>query len=301
MANRLLGWKNLAVAGLLALTGCHSSQQAGCPSGEKHKWFGRCPNCPKELPPDQRLTPAPLPPGAIQVTPGAPIVPSAPVPPSGVPGQPGTPFVPTDPGRNMVPSSQPPLTPGPSTRLDPAPDGVRLTSPQTVQKPSTTVPAAPAASIQAPLDLPLYALAKTRVANGQTPFREGILWLQAQGYRTALFVRAPGEDDAAVRKQFEDAGIRLVSLEVSSRVLTRDAVESFSRTVTEQANLPLFVFDKDGSLTGGLWLLYFRLSEGISEEKALLEAGRLGFKPDLDPEHRAMYDSVRDYLQKQIP
>jgi protein tyrosine phosphatase (PTP) superfamily phosphohydrolase (DUF442 family) len=203
--------------------------------------------------------------------------------------------VPQNPGSISVPSPQTNLTPGPGASVDLSADGARLTSPQSAQKASLPDPTTP----QPPLDIPYYALAKTRVANGQVPFREGILWLQAQGYRTALYLRPTGGDDSTVRKQFEDAGIRVISLEVSSRGLSQDAIDSFTRMVTDQANLPLYVFDKDGSLTGGLWLVYFRQFEGISEEKALLEAGRLGFKPALDPEHRAMYDSVRDYLQKQ--
>lgn len=156
-------------------------------------------------------------------------------------------------------------------------------------------------SSQPPLDIPGFALAKTRVATGLKPFPDGIAWLQSNGYRTVLHLRTPGEDDKAPQKQFEKYGLRYLSLEVSPGGLTRDAVETFNRTITDQSNLPIFIFDKDGALTGALWMVYFRQFEGVSEEKARLEAIRLGWKPDQDPEHKAMAEAVLRYLRSQNP
>jgi hypothetical protein len=150
-----------------------------------------------------------------------------------------------------------------------------------------------------PVDVPGFALAKTRVATGQKPFRDGIVWLQARGYRTVLYLHRPGDDDRSLQAQFQKQGIRLVSLEVAPEALTREVVEAFNRQVRDQDSLPLYVFDRDGSLTGGLWLVYFRLYEGISEEKARQEAARLGFKPEQDADHKAMLDAVTRYIQAQ--
>src|SRR5205085_2486763 len=126
---------------------------------------------------------------------------------------------------------------------------------------------------------PGFALAKTRVATGLKPFPDGIAWLQANGYRTVLHVRAPGEDDRAAQELFKKYNLRYQTLEVAPGTLTRDAVEAFNRLVSDQSNYPLFVYDKDGAMVGALWMVYFRLFEGISEEKARLEAIRLGWKP----------------------
>jgi protein tyrosine phosphatase (PTP) superfamily phosphohydrolase (DUF442 family) len=182
-----------------------------------------------------------------------------------------------------------------------APQGQGPETPRVDAKPVQPDPTAPATPALPPVDVPGFALAKTRVATGQKPFRDGITWLQQQGYRTVLYLRRPGEDDRVLQLQFEKAGLRFVSLEVSPAGLTREVVDAFSRQVNDPGNQPLYVFDSDGALTGGMWLLYFRLLEGLSEEKARQEAARLGFKPDQDPEHRAMTDAVSRYLQGQNP
>jgi protein tyrosine phosphatase (PTP) superfamily phosphohydrolase (DUF442 family) len=152
------------------------------------------------------------------------------------------------------------------------------------------------AALPLPVDVPQFALAKDRVAAGLQPFPDGIAWLQGHGYKTVLHVRAPGEDDSAARRQFEKRGLRYVSLEASPTNLSKDLLEQFDRVTTEDANLPLFVYDKDGGLAGALWYLYFRTVEGTSDEKARSEAVRLGFQPDQNGEHRAMWNAAQNYL-----
>jgi protein tyrosine phosphatase (PTP) superfamily phosphohydrolase (DUF442 family) len=147
------------------------------------------------------------------------------------------------------------------------------------------------------VDIPQFALAKDGVVSGLQPFPDGIAWLQTHRYRTVLHLRAPGEDDSAARRQFEKRGLRYVSLEVSPNALSKDVVDQFDRLVTENANLPLFIYDKDGALAGGLWYLYFRTAEGTSDERARSEAIRLGFQPEQNGEHRTMWVAVQNYLR----
>ena len=60
-----------------------------------------------------------------------------------------------------------------------------------------------------------------RVASGLRPLLDGGLdWLQANGYRTVLHLRQPGEDDTADRKQVEKRGMKYLSMEVSPETLT---------------------------------------------------------------------------------
>jgi protein tyrosine phosphatase (PTP) superfamily phosphohydrolase (DUF442 family) len=152
-----------------------------------------------------------------------------------------------------------------------------------------------------PVDIPQFAMAKPRVAGGQQPFPDGVAWLKSHGYRTVLHVRLPGEDDAAARRQFEKHGLRYLSLEVSPARLTKEVVDRFNRLVADESNLPLFVYDKDSSLAGGLWYLHFRLAEGAPDEKARAEAARLGFKQDQDDEHRTMWIAIQNFLKDQNP
>jgi protein tyrosine phosphatase (PTP) superfamily phosphohydrolase (DUF442 family) len=151
------------------------------------------------------------------------------------------------------------------------------------------------------LDIPNFALARMRVATGFKPFPDGIAWLKSRGYTTVLHIRAPGENDAATQQKFQNQNLRYLSLEVSPELLNRDLVEKFNRLVTDSANQPLFVYDQDGSLAGALWLLHIRLSEGVSEDKARLEAERLGFKPNGAGNFKAMSEAVNRYLHTQKP
>jgi len=150
-----------------------------------------------------------------------------------------------------------------------------------------------------PLDLPQFLLAKNKVATGLQPFPDGVTWLRNQGYKAVLHVRQPDEDDSAARRQFEKNGLNYLTLEVKPGALTREAVEAFNKQVTDAANLPLFVYDKEGALIGGLWYLHFQLIEGVTEEKARQEALRIGLKPEQAGEHKAMWASCQAYLQGQ--
>jgi hypothetical protein len=152
-----------------------------------------------------------------------------------------------------------------------------------------------------PTDIPQFSPAIKSVDAGQRPFPEGFAWLREKGYRTVLYVRAPGEDDSADKKLAHDKGLRYASLELSPATLTRDIVADFSRFVKDPANLPLYVYDRDSSLLGGLWYLHFR-AEGLNDERARIEAERLGFKIEADGgPHKEMWLAVQRYLQLTKP
>jgi len=183
-------------------------------------------------------------------------------------------------------------------------DTTRLYGPPTQEPPAAPMPSAPDdpnAAPPLPVDIPGFAAAKDRVANGLQPFPDGIAWLQAHHYRTVLHVRAPGEDDSAARRQFERRDLRYLSLEASPETLNRDVVERFNRTVREEGDLPMFVYDRDGAVAGGLWYLHFRTAEGMTDERARSEAARLGFRPDGDGEQRTMWVAVQGYLSNLNP
>jgi protein tyrosine phosphatase (PTP) superfamily phosphohydrolase (DUF442 family) len=123
---------------------------------------------------------------------------------------------------------------------------------------------------------------KKRVASGLRPTHlEGLEWLKDNGYRMALYVRAPSESDDADRKQFEDKlGMKFASLVVSPEALSLDVVDQFNAIVADPANRPLFVYDKDGALAGALWYLHFRMIDQMSDEDARTAAGRIGLKEE---------------------
>jgi hypothetical protein len=185
-------------------------------------------------------------------------------------------------------------------QADPRGPGVRLQRPEVGEEPRPNTPAEDKSVL--PVDIPQFAIARKQVASGQKPFTEGLDWLRDKGYRTVLHVRAPGEDDSAARRQFTAKGFRYESLEVSPAALNRDVLEQFNRLVTDPANLPLFVYDRDSSLVGGLWYLHFSIHEGYDDDRAAIEAGRLGLNIDADGgPHKEMWLAIQRYLQMSKP
>jgi protein tyrosine phosphatase (PTP) superfamily phosphohydrolase (DUF442 family) len=147
-----------------------------------------------------------------------------------------------------------------------------------------------------PVDIPQFAQVNDKVASGHKPLPEGLTWLRDRGFKSALHLKAPGEDDAAARRQFEAKGLRYVSLEVSPEAIKQGVGTDFSAILKDAARQPLFVYDRDGSLAGPLWFLHFRLTEGLNREKALEELSRLGFKPDEDGPQRELWLAVQQQL-----
>jgi protein tyrosine phosphatase (PTP) superfamily phosphohydrolase (DUF442 family) len=195
------------------------------------------------------------------------------------------------------------LAPPEGIAPDSSRDFTRQYPPQTAEPPVATIPPRPRdespATPSLPVDIPQFAMAKKGVASGQQPFSDGVAWLQAHGYKTVLHVRPPEDTDNVAERIFTRRGLKYISLQVSPTTLSREVVERFNRVVSDEANQPLFVFDRDGSLAGGLWYLHFRLVDGQSDEKARAEAARLGFRED--GAHRTMWIAVQKYLRDQNP
>lgn len=296
--------RHFTVFGLSALVavgtlGCAAERPNTLPNGAVSS-FGSCNACaPSTRLPRGRLrpfavptTPAPLPTIPPEPT---PVTPPPVTPPPVAPAPEGQGAAPVDP--SVRPSGDPgarlvvPEAGGGGARLAP-PQGGEDAQPRTAQQPPRDEPPA------LPVDVPQFAIARKQVASGQKPFADGLNWLRDRGYRTVLHIRPPGEDDAAARRQFEAKGFQYLSLEVSPRTLTRDVVDQFNRIVTDRANLPLYVYDRDSSLAGGLWYLHFRIVDGQSSDRATVEAARLGLNPDADGgAHRDMWLAVQNYLR----
>lgn len=261
---------------------------------------------PSVAPPPASVPPrADSPPPADYPPPGTERLPSSP-PPAGDP--PSTSEKPADvqlgppgPTRREALSIQPPKErsePPLAVPEKPAPDTVESRETTPKPAPETKEGRDPVDNPQ-PIDLPGYAIARPGVASGLRPFPDGISWLKDRGYVTVLHLKAPGEDNTAARRQFEKKGLNYLSLETSPARLTKETYEQFNRIVTDTKLQPLFVYDKDGSVAGGLWYLHFRVNGMLTTEKARAEAQRLGLRFDDDAEHQAMWLAVQN-LQKTL-
>jgi protein tyrosine phosphatase (PTP) superfamily phosphohydrolase (DUF442 family) len=177
-------------------------------------------------------------------------------------------------------------------------ESARLGSPQSPEPPRAA-PEKPPRSPELPVGIANFAVALPDVASGLRPMLDGLDWLKANGYRAVLQVRAPGENSDADRRLFEQRGLKYLTLEVSPTTLTAQVVDEFNKIVTDPANRPLFVYDRDGSLTGALWYLHFRTAGKLSDEEARKKAAQLGLKEDADGASREMWLAVQKYLADQ--
>ena len=172
------------------------------------------------------------------------------------------------------------------------PDGDR--SPNTDQRQLT--PAMPA-------DIALFNPVRERIASGLRPgSMEGFNWLNSKGYQAVLYLHAPDVSDDADRKVVESRGMKFLSLSVTPKNLSPELVEQFFRIVNDAGNQPLFVYDTNGSLVGGLWFLYFRIVDRMDSEEAARKAIQLGLKAVKDAQaadapYVEMWDAVQTYMR----
>jgi protein tyrosine phosphatase (PTP) superfamily phosphohydrolase (DUF442 family) len=225
------------------------------------------------------LPPAPLPPGPIQagVRQYPPAVVLAPDPTWRPAPERGDFRLQLPPGENREPPAPLPVAPPP---------------------PSPAVAEERAATAPLPVGIPQFAPARDKVATGLKPLLDGLDWLQANGYRAVLHLRPPGEDDSADRKQVEKRGMKYLSLEVSPQTLSRAVVDEFNRQVRDPAHQPLFVYDRDGVLAGGLWYLHYRTADGLTDEEARARAGRVGLREDQDEGRRTLWLAIQKLLSE---
>lgn len=287
--------------------------------GPCDRWAAKGPLPPRFAPPTTSVVPVPPPPAVAAPPPGAvPVPPGTASPPPGPANSPRAGAIQQN-GYAPPGPSAPPASSGvvPGVYLEQpepaAPEPAKL-MPNDAAAPAETRPYTPpqtpeppparddrAASPDLPVDIPHFTMVKTDIANGQEPFPEGVAWLKAHNYRTVLHIQAPGADDSAARRRFEQSGLRYLRLEVSPQTLSRAIVEQFNRLVADANNLPLFVYDKDGSLAGALWYLHFRLVDRAPDEKAREDAERLGFKKDHSDPHLKMWLAVQNLLKDLNP
>jgi protein tyrosine phosphatase (PTP) superfamily phosphohydrolase (DUF442 family) len=320
---RTLSLGLMLVVMLVVIAGCSSSRHS---QRDPRPPFGPPPPAPVMQGglPGQPFPAAPGAPGAPPQFPAAPAggfptAPGSPAPnfPSAPPG-PSPQFPTVPPGGNAAPAF-PTAPPGPTSQLEsnwqpaearvPANSRVLLAPPEPLadnlakdtakQSPPPQVDAAAAAKLPSaalPVAIPQFAPIKPQVATGRRPLDDGFAWLETNKYRGVLYLRLPGENDDADRKLAESHKLNYQSIEVSPNLLTKDTVDEFFKLVRDPMNQPLFVYDRDGALAGGLWYLWFRVAEQDPEDVARIRARAAGLREDRDGASREMWQTVQKYL-----
>jgi protein tyrosine phosphatase (PTP) superfamily phosphohydrolase (DUF442 family) len=211
----------------------------------------------------------------------------------------GTPYPATPEPPLADPLPRTPLPPEqnrPMPPVPPAPDPQAPFPPVPDKKPDPDVNRRPL-TMPNSVDIDNFVQVADRIAVGRQPFSDGITWLANEGYRSVVYLRSPDSDDQAARRMFEKKGLRYFSIEVTPGTVSRETLEQLQRILKDEKNLPVFLYDSNGYLVGGLWYLRLRQS-GVEEGRAREEALRLGLNPELNAQHRAMWEAVQRLTER---
>ena len=157
----------------------------------------------------------------------------------------------------------------------------------------------PLAATSLPVGIPQFAYVTPKISAGLRPaLDDGLGWLQTNNYRTVVHIRLPGENDDADRKQAEARGLKYVSFEVSPNLLAKETVDDLFKLLRDAQQQPVFLYDRDGALAGGLWYLWFRLVEEATDDVARIRARTLGLREEREGAHRDMWQSTQKLLNE---
>ena len=256
----------LASALLLGAVGCKHKCRSGCLDREPRPY----------LPPGPSVIGGPVPAGST-------------IPPPGVPTAPPSGLVP-----GVGPSGS--NRPAPEVLLpDPLPGGPssRSGSPGVLGNPVNPT-AEPPIGRPATAGLPGFTRVKDGLAAGGKPALDGFDSLKHAGYRTVVYLHAPGADVAKAKDVVESRGMKLVAVETTPEKLA-EAFEQFNRTVGDTVGRPAYVYSDEAVRAGAVWYLYFRTVEQQSPEVAKIRAGGLGLSEEGD-DAKAFWVAIQQYL-----
>ena len=117
------------------------------------------------------------------------------------------------------------------------------------------------------------------VAVGGQPTVEQIPTLAANGYRTVINLRLASEFDAEpVALAARRAGMSYVSVPISAKEPTDEAVEEFLRVTDDPGIYPIYIHCGSGNRAAALWMIRRVLREGWHVGIAMSEASAAGLQ-----------------------
>lgn len=149
-----------------------------------------------------------------------------------------------------------------------------------------------------PLDIPSYAAVTTKIATGLLPFPDGIDWLKSSGFKSVLFLHEPGGETKAIELLFQKRGIPLTLQPLDEKTLAKENFKLLLSHLEKTERTPQFVFDLDGNQSTGFWYLFFRKSQGLSEETALKELSRLGLSPNRNQKAKTLVQLIENAMKQ---
>ncbi len=153
------------------------------------------------------------------------------------------------------------------------------------------------ASPALPIGIPQFVEVKPGISCGLRPDLDGLRWLEENHYKTVVSLRRPNEEDTVDRRAIEKRGLTYVSLTLGSEAISPETFARFRQLVEDRGGHPLFIYDRNGSLSGILWYLYFRQVEQRSDTEATERAQRLGLRDKDNAEQAGLWRAAQKLLQ----
>ena len=92
--------------------------------------------------------------------------------------------------------------------------------------------------------------------------------------------------------------MRYIAFEVSPATMTKEKTDAFIKLVRDGSKEGIFVYDKDGTLAGGLWYLNFRWGEVLDDDAARIRAAPFGLHNTTDGQYLEMWLAVQKLLSE---
>jgi uncharacterized protein (TIGR01244 family) len=131
-------------------------------------------------------------------------------------------------------------------------------------------------------DIPRVLCLDENFATGAQPTGEAYAKAAAQGFRSVLNLRTANEgvDLARERAKAESAGMRFFNIPVDSAAPRLEQADEFLRLTREKANHPMLVTCASANRVGAFMMIQRVLDQGWGEDKALVEATKIGLRSD---------------------
>jgi uncharacterized protein (TIGR01244 family) len=136
---------------------------------------------------------------------------------------------------------------------------------------------APAPQSSDPSTIRNFVRVSADFCTGGQPRNEHFAALKAEGVRTVVNLRTPGEHRADEEKAAaEQAGLKYFNIPVVYREPTAAQADEFLRITDDPANRPVFIHCTAAIRVGAFWLIRRVVRDGWAWDRALEEARKVG-------------------------
>jgi uncharacterized protein (TIGR01244 family) len=137
--------------------------------------------------------------------------------------------------------------------------------------------AAPPAQSADPATIRNFLRVSTDFCTGGQPRPEHFARLKADGVKTVLNLRTPGEHQAdEEREAVEQAGLKYFNIPVVYMAPKAEQVDEFLKITDDVSNRPMFIHCTAAIRVGTFWLIRRVVRDGWTWDKALAEARQVG-------------------------